>query len=170
MKNSLIASRPGVGKTYYAIEYYVQNIANGKNGVFVSLELSDTELMDKILGVAGAKNITLHTGGIKHLYITSDANVDSIIRYIDSIDESLEYVILDYLQLLDKHSDYDKFFEYLKSKKLSLLMTTQILNSEEVEGQIFAELLLRLREQEILQYFDEVKFLSKKLGIIEFEK
>lgn len=170
MKNTLIASRPGGGKTYYAIDYYVTNIAKGTNGVFVTLELYDTELMDKIMQHKARKNITLHKGGVKILYITPISNIEVIIDYIEKIDTPIEYVIVDYLQLLDAQSDLETFFEYTKKKGLSVLMTTQMTQGEEVEGQTHAELLLRIREQNILKYFDEVKFLSKNLGIIEFEK
>ena len=48
-------------------------------------------------------------------------------------------------------------------------MTTQMAKGKEIEGQIFTDLLLQIREQEILQYFDDIKFISKELGIIELK-
>lgn len=169
MKNILIASHPGTGKTHYAVDYYLEKIAIGMKGVFVSLEMSHADLMDKILKQKSEKNITFSDGGLKNLFITSLSSLNSIIEYIDNIHDTISFIIIDYLQLLEKNQDFETFFNYLKSKKLSLLMTTQITRGPEIEGQIFTELYLRIKEQNILKYFDEVKFLSKTLGIIEFK-
>lgn len=167
MKNILIASSPCEGKTYYAIDYYVNKIANGINGVFVSLELIDTNLMDKILEYKEEKNITLHKGGIINLYITSDAlTIEAIIEYIEKIDTPIEYIIIDYLQLLPLESDFEAFFEYMKKKRLNVLMTSQITRGDKVEGEIFTDLLFRDQVQNLLKHFNEVKLLSKESGII----
>lgn len=170
MINTLIASRPGIGKTHYAINYYIDNISKGLNGVFISLELEDTDLMDKVLEIAGKKNISLNASGIRNLYINSEVNnLDAIINFIESITDDIKYIIIDYFQLLDNSIDFIALVKYLKNKGLSLLMTTQMAKGKEIEGQIFTDLLLQIREQEILQYFDDIKFISKELGIIELK-
>ena len=64
-KNTLIISRPAVGKTEKAIEYYIDKIQNGMNGVYVSLEMKDTVLMNIIMLTKMKMNVTLTTGGIK---------------------------------------------------------------------------------------------------------
>lgn len=87
-KNTLIISRPGIGKTQKAIEYYIDKIQNGINGVYVSLEMEDNVLMNRIMLTKMKMNVTLTTGGINELFVTDNIfNLNDIIKYISNIDE-----------------------------------------------------------------------------------
>lgn len=168
MIHTLIASRPGDGKTHYAVEFFIKNIANNKNGVFISLEMSDKDLREKIFENININNINISVEIIKNLHITYQSTINSIIDYIENLSESIEFIIIDYLQLLNSSTEFEKLIKYLNDKNISLLMTTQMRKGE-VKGQIFTDLLLQIREQNILQFFEEVKFITQKYGIIEFD-
>ena len=123
-KNTLIISRPGVGKTQKAIEYYIDKIQNGINGVYVSLEMEDTVLMNRIMSTKMKMNLTLTTGGIKELFVANIFNFSDIIKYISNLDENIKFVIVDYLQLInydDKknlNNEIDKFYEFCKKETI----------------------------------------------------
>lgn len=127
--NTLISSRPAVGKTQKAIEICIDKISTGINGVYFCLEMDDTLLIERILGTADKKDISFEKGCMRHLYIniTSDS-LAKIIQYVGSSisDEKLDFIIVDYIQLLDIDRDYKKFFDYMASKDIDVYILSQI--------------------------------------------
>ena len=61
----IIAARPGIGKTSLAMQIGLHNARKGRNGLFVSLEMSRTELVARVLcGMADVDNRRLRRGEI----------------------------------------------------------------------------------------------------------
>jgi replicative DNA helicase len=61
----VIAARPGVGKTALAMQIGLHNARQGRPGLFVSLEMSRTELVARVLcGMAEVDNLQLRRGQV----------------------------------------------------------------------------------------------------------
>jgi replicative DNA helicase len=178
LKNTLIISRPGVGKTQKAIEYYIDKIKNGINGVYVSLEMIDTELMNRIMSTKMKMNVTLTTGGINELFVTDNIfNFNDIIKYISNIDENIKFVIVDYLQLInydDKknfNNEIDKFYEFCKEKDIDVILLSQLRRTMENNDSVWTEAVLELAipDNLFLKHIDDGYFLTKAYGEIYCE-
>mgnify|MGYP000095913893 FL=1 len=176
-KNTLIISRPGVGKTQKAIEYYIDKIQNGINGVYVSLEMIDTELMNRIMSTKMKMNLTLTTGGIKELFVANIFNFSDIIKYISNLDENIKFVIVDYLQLInydDKknfNNEIDKFYEFCKEKDIDVILLSQLRRTMENKDSVWTEAVLELAipDNLFLKHIDDGYFLTKTYGEIYCE-
>lgn len=169
-KNILICSRPGVGKTQKAIEYYIDKIASGKNGIYFNFEMSDEALMDRILQTCCDKKIQMSLGGIRNLYLDTTSNsFDKIIEYIlNNQDEQFNFIIVDYLQLLGNERNYKTFFDFTKKNNLEVIITSQLSRGVEIPYKAWTDLVQGLREKDygILDFIDEVTFITKSYGII----
>ena len=176
-KNTLIISRPAIGKTQKAIEYYIDKIQNGINGVYVSLEMKDTILMNRIMLTKMKLNITLTTGGIKELFIDNIFSFSDIIKYISNLDENIKFVIVDYLQLInydDKknfNNEIDKFYEFCKEKDIDVILLSQLRRSMENKDSVWTEAVLELAipDNLFLKHIDDGYFLTKAYGEIYCE-
>lgn len=176
-KNTLIISRPGVGKTQKAIEYYIDKIQNGINGVYVSLEMIDTELMNRIMSTKMKMNLTLTTGEIKELFVANIFNFSDIIKYISNLDENIKFVIVDYLQLInydDKknfNNEIDKFYEFCKEKDIDVILLSQLRRTMENKDSVWTEAVLELAipDNLFLKHIDDGYFLTKIYGEIYCE-
>ncbi len=61
----VIAARPGIGKTSLAMQVGVHNAQKGRNGLFISLEMTRRELVGRVLcGMADVDSKRLRTGEI----------------------------------------------------------------------------------------------------------
>lgn len=170
-KNTLIVSRPGIGKTQKAIEYCINNISSGKYGVYVSLEMKDTELMNRIMETKVKKNITLSKNGINKLFITEEFfSFRNIIEYLDNVSGNIKFVIVDYLQLIentdrnDLNMQLENFFQYCKDKGLDVVLLSQLKRGIENRDSIWTE--FPLVDDYFLKYIDEGVFLTKSYGDI----
>jgi replicative DNA helicase len=178
-KNTLIISRPAVGKTEKAIEYYIDKIQNGMNGVYVSLEMKDTVLMNIIMLTKMKMNVTLTTGGIKELFITDNIfTFSDIIKYINNIDENIKFVIVDYLQLInyvdkkDLNNEIDKFYEFCREKDIDVILLSQLKRAMENKNSVWTEAILELAipDNLFLKHIDDGYLLSKIYGEIYCEE
>lgn len=177
-KNTLIISRPAIGKTQKAIEYYIDKIQNGINGVYVSLEMEVTVLMNRIMSTKMKMNVTLTTGGINELFVTDNIfNFNDIIKYISNIDENIKFVIVDYLQLInydDKkifNNEIDKFYEFCKEKDIDVILLSQLRRTMENKNAVWTEAVLELSipDNLFLKHIDDGYFLTKAYGEIYCE-
>ena len=176
-KNTLIISRPAIGKTQKAIEYYSDKIQNGINGVYVSLEMEVTVLMNRIMSTKMKMNVTLTTGEIKELFVANIFNFSEIIEYISNLDENIKFVIVDYLQLInydDKkkfNNEIDKFYEFCKEKDIDVILLSQLRRTMENKDSVWTEAVLELAipDNLFLKHIDDGYFLTKAYGEIYCE-
>ena len=178
-KNTLIISRPAIGKTQKAIEYYIDKIQKGINGVYISLEMKDTELMNRIMSSKMKMNVTLTTEGINELFVTDNIfNLNDIIKYISNIDENIKFVIVDYLQLIsydDKknfNNEIDKFYEFCRENDIDVILLSQLRRTMENINPVWTEAILKLPlscDNLFLKHIDDGYFLTKTYGEIYCE-
>jgi len=164
IKNILVCSRPGVGKTQFAIEYYIDKISKGIQGVFICLEMKDTVLMDRILKTAKQNNIALPADKMRNLLTDNldSQTIDSVISYIQDKqkDEKINFVIIDYLQLLQKSKKgMKKLFEFTNKHKIEVIATSQLKRHQ--EDAFFTKIHLNIAEEWIVKYFDDIIIISK---------
>ncbi len=146
---TLVCSRPGIGKTKYAIDYCMKKLRVNKVGIYFSLELNRHDLMNRIVN------------SDKKLEIIDNLKADSIlISLIKRQDLNIEFIIIDYLQLLDITLNFDKLFEYTDKNNIEILITSQLDRKLERRDDKTPKL-SDIREQDILKYLDEVIFLTK---------
>ena len=119
---SIIAARPGVGKSALALWFTLQTAKHGKNTAFVSLEMSATECAGRILCAQSGQRRVYSKGmyspqNISHLQDTAsdmrswpirfkddaEDSLDSIIAFVqrESIERGVDLVVVDYLQLVN---------------------------------------------------------------------
>ena len=124
---TIIGARPGVGKTTLALQIAEKIARNNKNVLFVSLEMSDTQLIQKMIARTGnVKSYRMRMGTIededwdkisKAIGKLSELkfNTNSKIRTIQNLElearklknkGKLDLLIIDYIQLLKSK---DKF-------------------------------------------------------------
>jgi replicative DNA helicase len=172
-KNTLITSRPGIGKTQKAIEYYIDKISSGVNGVFVTLEMSDVILMDRILKTCVDKNIILSKNSIKNLYDTC-LDFNAILNTIKTIDEPIQFVIIDYLQLVDNSEtidiQMDNFFNFCQANTIDVILLSQLNRNVKDNDASWTNAVLGLRDADsyfpFLKYMSDGYFLTKAYGEI----
>ena len=119
---TIVAARPGVGKSALALWFTLQTAKHGKNTAFVSLEMSATECAGRILCAQSGQRRVYSKGGyspqsISHLHDTAAAmrswpirfkddaedSIDSIVAFVqrESIERGVDLVVVDYLQLVN---------------------------------------------------------------------
>ena len=124
---TIIGARPGVGKTTLALQIAEKIARNDKNVLFVSLEMSDTQLIQKMIARTGnVKSYRMRMGTIEDEDWTKISNAigklsdlkfntNSKIRTIQKLElearklknrGKLDLIIIDYIQLLKSK---DKF-------------------------------------------------------------
>lgn len=177
-KNSLIVSRPGVGKTQKAIDIYIEKITSNINGVYFTLEMHDTELMQRVLSSASEKDISLSKSAIKNLYITDSCfSFEEIINYIQKIEDNINFAIIDYIQLVNRKDAADfniqinTFFDYCKSKNIDVILLSQLKKGFENKGSIWTEAILELAVSGnyFLKYIDDGYLITQSYGEIYSE-
>ena len=177
-KNTLIISRPAIGKTQKAIEYYIDKIQNGINGVYVSLEMEDTALMNRIMLTKMKMNVTLTAGGIKELLITDNIfTFSDIVKYINNTDENIKFVIVDYLQLInyenkeDLNNEINAFFLFCKDRNIDVVLLSQLKRNIEAKNTNWSEAILEIPiiDNSFFKYIDDGYFLTKACGEIYCE-
>ena len=124
---TIIGARPGIGKTTLALQI-AQKIAKKKNVLYISLEMSEIQLIQKMIAKEGNINtykMRMGTlGDNDFIKITQTANdllgynlmIDTKIRNIQQIEvkskklknqNKLDLVIIDYIQLLKSNEKYN---------------------------------------------------------------
>lgn len=131
----VIAARPGMGKTAFALNAIIPTLKSGKPVAFISLEMSDVQLMLRILAMETntplQKLITaqLNDNELQYiqmaldrivngwkLFIEDGANLNisalkSKIRRLMIKNPDLELVVIDYLQIMSGISNKDRHLE-----------------------------------------------------------
>ena len=124
---TIIGARPGIGKTTLALQI-AQKIAKKKNVLYISLEMSEIQLIQKMIAKEGNINTyKMRMGTLEDndfIKITQTANdllgynlmIDTKIRNIQQIEvkskklknqNKLDLVIIDYIQLLKSNEKYN---------------------------------------------------------------
>lgn len=124
---TIIGARPGIGKTTLALQI-AQKIAKEKNVLYISLEMSEIQLIQKIIAKEGNINTyQMRMGTLEDddfVKITEIANsllgiklmIDTKIRNVQQIEvktkrlknqNKLDMVIIDYIQLLRSKEKYN---------------------------------------------------------------
>lgn len=172
--NTLIISRPGIGKTQKAIEYYIDNVSKNINGIYIGLEMSSNQLIERILRIANNKNIKL-SDSINELLVTDRCfSFSEIFDYINSIEEKVNFIIIDYLQLLSyrdmKEFDFEMFnlFKLCREKNIDVVLLSQLTRGIINKKVNWTEAVLSLATpyNYFLKYIDNGYFLTETYGEI----
>ena len=135
--------------------------------------MDNAALTKRILKTCKDKNIQMSKGALENLYLNSTCNsFEKIIAFIEkNRDEKLDFIIIDYLQLCKKTKNYQILFDCTKSMNLNVLITSQLSKKAVVESEIFTELVVGIREKDdgLLNFIDEVNFLTNTHGVIKFD-
>lgn len=141
---TIIGARPGVGKTTLALQIAEKISRNNKNVLFVSLEMSDTQLIQKMIArIGNVKSYRMRMGTIEDedwnrisnaIGKLSDLkfNTNSKIRTIQKLElearklknrGNLDLLIIDYIQLLKSKDKFNSREQEVAdiSRRLKLL-------------------------------------------------
>lgn len=123
---SVLAARPGVGKSALALWFTLEAARHGKKTSYVSLEMSATECGGRLLTAASGQRRAYGKGGytqqnISHLHDTANAmsswpirfkddaenSLDSITGFVqrESVERGVDLLVVDYLQLVNAPGD-----------------------------------------------------------------
>ena len=123
---SVLAARPGVGKSALALWFTLEAARHGKRSAYVSLEMSATECGGRLLTAASGQRRAYGKGGytpqnISELHDTASAmstwpirfkddaedSLDSITGFVqrESVERGVDLLVVDYLQLVNAPGD-----------------------------------------------------------------
>lgn len=147
---TVIGARPGVGKTTFALQI-AENIARKKRKVaYVSLEMSDTQLINKIL----ARNTRLNSRQLRNGNLEQD-DIDKISIAIGQLSE-LEFTILTNTYTIQQIEIESRRLK--NQDKLDLLVIDYLQLVKNVGN-------FRSREQEVSDISRTLKMMSLELNI-----
>tara|TARA_R110002074_G_scaffold186573_1_gene351895 strand:+ start:458 stop:1690 length:1233 start_codon:yes stop_codon:yes gene_type:complete len=123
---SVLAARPGVGKSALALWFTLEAARHGKKTAYVSLEMSATECGARLLTSSSGQRRVYSKGdyspqNISHLHDTASAmstwpirfkddaedSLDSITGFVqrESVERGVDLLVVDYLQLVNAPGD-----------------------------------------------------------------
>jgi replicative DNA helicase len=123
---SVLAARPGVGKSALALWFTLEAARHGKKTAYVSLEMSATECGARLLTASSGQRRVYSKGkytpqNISHLHDTANAmkswpirfkddaedSLDSITGFVqrESVERGVDLLVVDYLQLVNAPGD-----------------------------------------------------------------
>jgi len=116
---TVLAARPGVGKSDFALHIARTNLKKGRNVLFCALEMDTLEIakrMGKAEGIGGEWRDVIRDGwrkmqtwpGIFRLY---DAGSQSVAQISARVRDSDDLVIVDYMQIMRSRSKTSKRYE-----------------------------------------------------------
>ena len=148
---SVLAARPGVGKSALALWFTLPAARHGKKTSYVSLEMSATECGGRLLTAASGQRRVYSKGAytpqnISHLHDTANAmsswpirfkddaedSLDSITGFVqrESVERGVDLLVVDYLQLVNAPGD-DRYqsvsYASRAFKKLSMQQNIPVL-------------------------------------------
>ena len=119
---TILAARPGIGKSALALWFTLAAAHHGKKTSFISLEMSATECGGRLLTASSGQRRSYSKGGYSHeniseLHDTANAmrswpirfkddaedSIDSIVAFVqrEAIERGVDLVVVDYLQLVN---------------------------------------------------------------------
>ena len=125
---TIIGARPGVGKTTLALQIVEKIATNGKNVLFISLEMSETQLLQKMIARDGNINsYKMKMGTLEDEDFTTitevasklsqmPISINTKIRNVQQIElqcrklknkDKLDLVVIDYIQLLKSNEKFN---------------------------------------------------------------
>lgn len=137
--NALV-SRPGMGRTKWALERAFYGSKSGTNTLFITLESSIQDNIERLFGIVGKKELTTHPMTTFHLVQHEDATIEDIkniitenvitnnvcVVWIDSID----YLIPENGLFMKEEEDYIKattsFKELAEELNICIVFTKQL--------------------------------------------
>ena len=189
---SIIAARPGVGKSALALWFTLQTAKHGKKTAFVSLEMSATECAGRILCAQSGQRRVYKKGlyspqHISHLHDTASAmsswpirfkddaedSLDSIVAFVqrEAIERGVDLVVVDYLQLVNapgespnqRVSYASRAFKKLSMQQdLPVIVLSQLNRNLETSGR--APALSDLRDSGSIEQDADIVMLLSKCG------
>jgi replicative DNA helicase len=189
---SVIAARPGVGKSALALWFTLATAEHGKKTAYVSLEMSATECGARLLTATSGQRRPYHKGGYSHeniseLHDTASAmstwpirfkddaedSLDSIIAFVqrESIERGVDLVVVDYLQLVNApgESTYQRVSHASRAfKKLSMqqdvpvIVLSQLSRALETQGR--APALSDLKDSGSIEQDADIVMLLSRAG------
>ena len=118
----VVGARPGVGKSVFALTYALNAVRHGKRVLFISLEMDETEIMERVYANDANVSLSVITSGSMQaddwekiaqstgllapmpLWLCTEAHtVEQIRRAAFQLYENggLDMIVVDYLQLMD---------------------------------------------------------------------
>ncbi len=146
---SILGARPAVGKTTLALQIALNIAKRGKNVVFISLEMSDVQLIFKIISqISGVKLYDMRRGQLQDEHwkkigeastqiqnlplkiISSTNSLPEIVNIIRRMKNQgkLDFVVIDYLQLIRNNSKYNSREQEVADISRTLKLLTLELN------------------------------------------
>lgn len=107
----LLGARPGQGKTMLGIELLTQAIKAGNRGVFLTLEYTEKEVLDRYDRLVDER---LASSGLLEIDASNDICADYIVRRLHSA-ERCTMAVIDYLQLLDQKRDKPNLMDQIRT-------------------------------------------------------
>lgn len=130
----IICARPGMAKTAFALNYFINMIKRGASGIFISLEMSERAIANRIMARESAirlKNLKNKAGfeklpdeklalfnvaagnlsklGDRGHVLTGSMSIEQIEEYVRMYKETydIDFFMVDYVQLI-KHNEKDR--------------------------------------------------------------
>lgn len=130
----IICARPGMAKTAFALNYFINMIKRGATGMFISLEMSEKAIANRIMAKESAIRLTnlknksgfeklpdeklgmfnVAAGNLAKLgdrghIVTGSMTIDQIEEYVRMYKETynIDFFMIDYVQLI-KHPEKDR--------------------------------------------------------------
>lgn len=146
---TILGARPAVGKTTLALQIALNIAKKGKNVAFISLEMSDTQLIFKIISQISSvkiydmrrgtlqdehwKKIGEASSEIQDLPLKIISNINSLTQLENTIRRlknqgKLDFVVIDYLQLIRNNSKYNSREQEVADISRTLKLLTLELN------------------------------------------
>lgn len=146
---SILGARPAVGKTTLALQIALNIAKRGKNVMFISLEMSDVQLIFKIVSqISGVKLYDMRRGllqdehwkkigeasseiqGLPLKIISNTNSLPEIVNIIRRMKNQgkLDFVVIDYLQLIRNNSKYNSREQEVADISRTLKLLTLELN------------------------------------------
>ena len=158
MEKLIIASRKELDKTQKAIEYFCEKVESNIFGIYFSLGMEEDLLLKKI------KDKNIREKIQQNNCINTNAfSLDHMLKYIDKIGQKAKFIIIDYIQLVHKDRDYEKFFSYCEKYDIDVIVVSHVKSGKEVENFIYTDIVLSLREEDdgYLKYIEKGWILTK---------
>ena len=111
MEHTLITGRLASGKTTKAVELFISNT----NGLFFTQERT----RDNLVSIFKIKK------SYKKFIFDNYNNTDEIIKEIKNHNQSIEFIVIDYLQLFESFN-IQKLLEFLENRNIKLILTSYI--------------------------------------------